>query len=76
MASGKLQDGLAYPPRAMRAERASSRLTKAKMKRALDVAREKGFRVVVKLDGTLVFEKDSNPQADDKPLEQEPEIIL
>jgi hypothetical protein len=50
--------------------------TKAELSRALDVAREKGFRVLMKKDGTLVFEKDTNSQVADKPLEQDGEIIL
>jgi hypothetical protein len=50
--------------------------TKAKLRRALDTARERGFRLLVKPDGTLVFEKDGNPQAADKPLEQGEEIVL
>lgn len=50
--------------------------TKAKLRRAIDVAREKGFRVLARPDGTLVFEKDSNPQANDEALEQGEEIVL
>jgi len=50
--------------------------TKAKLRRALDTARERGFRLLVKPDGTLVFEKDSNPHEADKPLEQDEEIVL
>ena len=50
--------------------------TKAKLRRALDMARERGFRLLVKPDGTLVFEKDSNPQGADKLLEQDEEIVL
>lgn len=50
--------------------------TKAKLRRAIDVAREKGFRVLVRPDGTWVFEKDDNPQRNDKPLEPGGEIIL
>ena len=50
--------------------------TKAKLRRALDAAREKGFRLLVKSDGTLVFERDTNPQAADTPLEQGEEIVL
>ena len=50
--------------------------TKAKLRRALDMARERGFRLLVKPDGTLVFEKDSNPQEADKSLEQDQEIVL
>jgi hypothetical protein len=60
-----------------RPERTSAVLfTKAKLRRAIDVAREKGFRVLARPDGTLVFERDSNPQGADKPLEQEEEIVL
>jgi hypothetical protein len=50
--------------------------TKAKLRRAIEVAREKGFRVLARPDGTLVFEKDNNPQGTDMPLEQDEEIIL
>jgi hypothetical protein len=50
--------------------------TKAKLNRALDVAREKGFRLLVKADGTLIFEKDNNSQAQEKPLEQGEDIVL
>jgi hypothetical protein len=50
--------------------------TKARLRRALDAAREKGFRLLVKADGTLVFERDTNPQAADTPLEQGEEIVL
>lgn len=50
--------------------------TKAKLCRALEAAREKGFRVLVRTDGTLVFEKDTNPQDAEKPLEQDQEMVL
>ena len=50
--------------------------TKAKLRRALDTARELGFRLLVKPDGTLVFEKDRNPQPADEPLELNEEIVL
>jgi hypothetical protein len=50
--------------------------TKAKLNRALDAAREKGFRLLVRADGTLVFEKDTNPQSAQEPLEQDQEIVL
>jgi hypothetical protein len=50
--------------------------TKAKLRRALDTARERGFRLLVKPDGTLVFEKDSNPQATNEWLERGEEIVL
>ena len=50
--------------------------TKARLRRAIDVAREKGFRVLARPDGTLVFEKDSNPQATEEALEQDKEIVL
>jgi hypothetical protein len=50
--------------------------TKAELRRALDVAREKGFRLLARSDGTLVFERDTNSQAADKPLEQDQEIVL
>jgi hypothetical protein len=51
-------------------------ISKAKLRRALDVAREQGFRVLARPDGTLVFEKDHNSQAVDRTLEQEEEIVL
>jgi hypothetical protein len=50
--------------------------TKAKLRRALDTARERGFRLLVKPDGTLVFEKDTNPQSPQEALEQDQEIVL
>lgn len=50
--------------------------TKARLRRALDTARERGFRLLVRPDGILIFERDNNPQADDKPLEQTEEIVL
>ena len=50
--------------------------TKAKLRRALDTARELGFRVLIKPDGTLVFEKDTNPQPPQEALEQDREIVL
>ena len=50
--------------------------TKAKLRRAIDVARESGFRLLVRLDGTLVFERDDNPQVVEKRLEQDQEIVL
>jgi hypothetical protein len=50
--------------------------TKAKLRRAIDVAREKDFRVLVRPDGTLVFERDNNPQDPEKRLENGEEIVL
>jgi hypothetical protein len=50
--------------------------TKAKLRRAIDVAREKGCRVLMLPNGTLIFEKDDNPQGSDMPLEQGGEIVL
>jgi hypothetical protein len=49
--------------------------TKAKLRRAIEVAREEGFRVLVRPDGTLVFERDA-PQDPDRPLERDGGIVL
>jgi hypothetical protein len=58
--------------------RATARIafTKAKLRRAIDVAAERGYRVLVRPDGTLVFEKDNNPQGAEGALEQGQEIVL
>lgn len=50
--------------------------TKAKLRRALAVARETGYRVLAHPDGTLVFERDNNPQGAEGALEQDQEIVL
>jgi len=50
--------------------------TKAKLRRAMGVAREKGFRVLARPDGTLIFERDDNPNDSEKRLENSEEIIL
>jgi hypothetical protein len=50
--------------------------TKASLRRAIDVAREKGCRVLARPDGTLVFEQDDNPQSEQKPVEKEREVVL
>jgi hypothetical protein len=56
--------------------RATVPFTKAKLRRAIDVAREKGFRVLARPDGTLVFERETNSQGTDKPLEQDEDFVL
>ena len=56
--------------------RSTEPVTKAKLRRAIDVAREKNFRVLVRPDGTLVFERDNNPQEPEKRLEIGEEIVL
>ena len=38
--------------------------------------RERGRTVLAKPDGTIIFERDSNPQGADKALEEDEEIIL
>jgi hypothetical protein len=49
--------------------------TKARLRRAIDVAREAGLRVTgIRPDGTLIV--DDNPQALEKPVEEEREIVL
>jgi hypothetical protein len=50
--------------------------TKAKLRKALDVAKEKGFRLVVRLDGELVFEHDNNAQLEGEPIENNQEVVL
>jgi hypothetical protein len=50
--------------------------TKATLRRAMDVAREKGFRVLVRPDGTIIFEQDDNPQPDPEAVEPKREIVL
>lgn len=60
----------------MPAKMFAASFSKAKLRRALDAAREKGFRVLARPDGTLVFEKDNDPRGDDKPLDHDEEIVL
>jgi hypothetical protein len=49
--------------------------TKARLRRAIEAARESGLRVTgIRPDGTLIV--DENPQATDKPVEQEREVVL
>jgi hypothetical protein len=50
--------------------------TKAKLRRVMDVAHDKGFRVLVRPDWTLVLERESNAQAGNKALAQDEEIVL
>ncbi len=52
--------------------------TKAALRRAADVAREKGFRVLIRPDGTMVLEVDPqiHPQSTDPPLEPGGEVVL
>jgi hypothetical protein len=49
--------------------------TKARLRRAIEAAREAGLRVTgIRPDGTLIV--DDNPQAPEKPVDQEREVIL
>jgi hypothetical protein len=49
--------------------------TKARLRRAIEAAREAGLRVTgIRPDGTLIV--DDNPQAPEKPVEQEHEVVL
>ena len=49
--------------------------TKARLRRAIQAAREAGLRVTgIRPDGTLIV--DDNPQAPDKAVEQEREVVL
>jgi hypothetical protein len=58
-------------------ERPAPPLTSAKLDRVFDMAREKGFRVVLRPDGVMVCEPmEANPQGVDKPLADNEEIIL
>jgi hypothetical protein len=59
-----------------RARRASAPFTKAKLRRAIQVAHETGSRVLARPDGTLVFEKEVDPRGDDKSLDRDGEIVL
>ncbi len=49
--------------------------TKARLMRAIEAAREAGVRVTaIRPDGTLII--DDHPQAPEKPVEQEREVVL
>jgi hypothetical protein len=49
--------------------------TKASLRRAIEAVREAGLHVTgVRPDGTLII--DENPQASEKPVEQEREVVL
>jgi hypothetical protein len=49
--------------------------TKACLRRAIEAAREAGLRVTgIRLDGTLIV--DDNPQAAEKPVEEQHEVVL
>jgi hypothetical protein len=49
--------------------------TKASLRRAIEAAREAGLRVTgIRQDGTLIV--DDNPQALEKPVEQERQVVL
>jgi hypothetical protein len=49
--------------------------TKARLRRAIEAAREAGLRVTgIRPDGTLIV--DDNPQASENPIEQEREVVL
>jgi prophage tail gpP-like protein len=51
--------------------------TKASLRRAADVAREKGFAVIIRPDGTLVLEQRNYPQqSEQQPVEDRREILL
>jgi hypothetical protein len=49
--------------------------TKARLRRAIEAAREAGLNVTgIRPDGTLIV--DENPQAPERPVDQEREVIL
>lgn len=50
--------------------------TKASLRRAADVALEKGFAVVIRPDGTLVLEMRNYPQAEQETVEPTHEVVL
>jgi hypothetical protein len=51
------------------------RFTQASLRRAIEAARKAGLRVTgIRPDGTLIV--DDNPQALEKPVEQEREVVL
>jgi hypothetical protein len=49
--------------------------TKARLRRAIEAAREAGLRVTgIRPDGTLIV--DDNPRASEKPVAEEHEVVL
>jgi hypothetical protein len=49
--------------------------TKARLRRAIEAAREAGLRVTgIRPDGTLIV--DDSPQGPEKPVEQERQVVL
>jgi hypothetical protein len=51
--------------------------TKASLRRAVDVAREKGFAVIIRPDGTLVLQQQNCPQqSEPQPVADGREILL
>jgi hypothetical protein len=49
--------------------------TKARLRRAIEAAREAGLHVTgIRPDGTLIV--DDNPQGPEKPVEQERQVVL
>ena len=51
--------------------------TQASLRRAIEAARKAGLRVTgIRPDGTLVLEDRSNPQSEQKAVEQERKIVL
>lgn len=54
--------------------------TKASLRRAAEIALEKGMRVLIRGDGTMVLERQDGMKkmgtAPEKPLEGEPEVVL
>jgi hypothetical protein len=49
--------------------------TKARLRRAIEAAREAGLSVTgIRPDGTLIV--DDNPQAPERPVEEEHEVVL
>ena len=51
--------------------------TKASLRRAIEIARETGTRLVVQRDGSMTFVRDDGrPHAEQEPLEREREIVL
>jgi hypothetical protein len=52
-------------------------ITQAQMCRMIKAARREGLRVAgIKPDGTLILDDHSNPQPDDKRIEQDHEVVL
>jgi len=51
--------------------------TKAKLRRAIEAAREAGLRVTgIAPDGTLIVNDHSNSQAEEKSVEERREVVL